>query len=546
MAKRRRKNTASQSSNDNFALFCIFATVALYAYLRSYITSRIGLQGSAYLYSAYDFILIFFLLVPYGLQHTIERLIKGKLNAGQVANARRILYGGTTVALLYSIITVLNLLLFKNAICKIFMLDKGCSDAFMYLVPLIAASAFSSVYKGFLNGIRANGLYLLVELIEKLAMIIGAVIFCGVFNDYGQKVSTVVINKEYTYAFGAAGAAIGITFGYVIGLILSFVFYTLNKRVFNQKGQVKKVDDIYDVFGMIFSELIHNAGSLLFIYITIVSNQLIFIHSVKGELAKILLSYKWGAYCGVLANFIIFPVLWLFRYSLTRKHDLTVGVNSNNVSEVRVLTQELLLKALKIAIPFAIYVFVTAPKFINGLCLINSEYTFKIVRLGIFIVIPLSLAVVAINIVNGITKTAYTLINGVISTAASIVTTVLLVNVLKVGIYGVMIGFYIFCILFYALNYLSIKKIIKIKSGIMMLAVSVLIISVVGGVLTFLLSWLFGLFMPDALNALITFVVFVIFEFVAYCRFGLVSAYSVSQSPFAGLFNIIGYRFRLY
>lgn len=533
------------NNDDVFSIFCVFATVLLYGYLRSYITSRIGMQGSAYLYSSYDFIMIFFLAVPFAMQSTISRLVRNKLKGGQNANARRVLYGGIVVAIMYSIFSVIFLLAFKKQICNAFLLRNASLNAFSYLVPLLVASSFSAVFKGFLNGIKREGLYIISELVEKIAMILGVVIFCDIFTEHGNKVAAVVYNHEYVYAFGAAGAALGITFGYIIGLVISFVFYTLNKSILFERSQVRKSDDIYDVFSWIASELFANSGAILLIFVMIIANQTIFVHSMTSKIDMTVMSYRWGAYMGVLYNACIITVLWMFKYSFDKKKSLTIGMKGNNISEVRIMIQELFTKALKIAIPSAFFICIMSSKFVPGMALIESEYANKVVSIGAFIIIPMSLVVVSINILNAITRPSIALANSFFAFLIGTVISFVFVKILHLGLWGILISFLIYATINFLLNYNSLLRAIKLKRGTFRSLIPILIISAAGSVLLLLLSWIFGLFMPALMNTIVCFVIFVLYEFVAYAKFDIVNTYTLSQSPLRGLFLMIGRIFRV-
>ncbi len=518
----------------------IVLIILLVVFTRLYITRDFGLAGSSYIFSALDFIMIFIIYLPFALKSIVSKLINAKIRTMQGSNARRVIYGAFLIAIFYSIVVSVILLVFGSNICKLLLLGKQSETVILYLIPSIFFVAFGSVIKGYFAGIKAHSVDMLAEFVEKVSVIVSTVLLCNIFNFKGQKVANVLYNKEYEYAYSALGAALGITIGLFISLIFSYFLFRLNQDKLYDNGSDKKTDDIYDVFSWISSDVIKNSGFLTVFFIFVTISQTYFFKTTAKEPLFVTRTYIYGSFCGPLFDVLIFAVLYFYLDSKIHSKSIKIAMKNTNVSELRIKGNDLVSACLVFTIPLTIFAEISAGQIASILCKGENQLVTNVLRAGSPLIIFISLAIVTSNIINGLSKQTRLLINSLTALAFGFLSLILFTSTIKIGIYGIIISFYIYSTVLIVMNILLIMNVLKYKLSINERVLPALIISVITGFVVFLLILLFGLCMNDVAIFAATFILFILSTFIAMVKVGIVNSYTLSNALIGKIFSNIG------
>lgn len=533
--KRQKKNfNLSENEVINLSLFFI---IAFYFYLRVFMISRIGLNGISYLASALDFLILFILLIPFALNNILSRLIRNKLRVGQFANTKRLIYSGFILVSVYSIIISLIILFAKEAVIKELLINKSSTFCLLFLLPTIFISSISAICKSFIRATGAITNLLILEIIEKIFMIISTMVCTNLFVNYGDKVSHVLVSPEYKYVFGAAGAALGISIGMLIGLLFYFFMYANGARSLNRNDNVKKVDDIYDIFNILKTDLLKFVAPFFFIILYLVIGQTFFFRQMEILGKADLTTYQWGTVGGCLLTILIIPCIWFMSKTYMIRELLYSAVRNDDRAEVRIAISELLENLLSYLIPFAVFVFITASYFTKGFLLIDSDLAVRIIRIGAVLCITIPLIIACINVLQAIGKPMMVILNGIITLILGVASLILFVSILKMGIYGVVFSYIISSIIYLFLNISSIRKSTRVSFNLVNMFIYPIAASLIAGIITFLIGLLLNLFLPATIIQISCLIVFVFITFIAYAKTNIVTAYKL-ESTFLGSFFI--------
>lgn len=536
---RRKNKQGFNSNNQELGYPVILVVILAYIYTRNYIISRIGISGSAYLFTSLDLVAIFIGLIPYGLTHVISSFIKSRIKANQLPNAKRFMYGGFVIAFIYSAIVILLMFIFRNIIANTILLKNASSIILCILALTIFFISFNAVYKAYFIATKNQGTLLIIELFEKILLVAGVIISCNILMGYGKKAAMVLLNEEAMYAFGAIGCSIGIAVSSLISLIISAFIFSFYKRTLQDSSYVGKYDDIYDILSIINSDLFKNALPTMFGVLSLFSLQTIYLLFLKTETLSVM-SYNMGIYSGVFITFILAPLFWIAIYSLNERREISIAVKSADTSELRIKMADMIKYALIIGIGFSVFVEIEATNIIEGLILVSSDKASFVVRLGIPAVILICLAITFTIFLQSVKKNMAAISNSMIALGCTILSGVIFVSVLKLGIYGVLISLYIFGIILTLLNAKSLRKYIKRKNDIIRNNILIIISFVVTGIITFILSLVFKLFMLPVLIVISCLLIYVLISFVLLTKLSVLNSYLVMKYPLNGLFYWLG------
>lgn len=526
--------------NDQLYRTCIVLIIAFYFYLKIFITSRIGLNGSAYLSSALQFIIIFIVLLPFGLNNILYKLLKQKIATAQFGNARRLIYSSFMIVTIYSIIVSLIILVANNNISKEILINKSSSFCLLFLLPTVFISGLSSVCKSYIRATNAVLNLLVLEIVEKILIILSVIICCNIFTNYGEKVSLVLISPEYKYAFGAAGAALGISIGTFLGFLLYFGTYILGSKNLKRNDMTKRVDDIYDIINWLRAELFKNIAPFFFIILYLVITQTFFFRKMEAIGMSDLSTYQWGTIGGILLNILAVPSMWIMVKTYVIKDSLASARSDNNISELRIKIVEIIEDLAKYLIPLTIFVLISAPYFIRGFMQVDSDLAVKVLRLGSIACITVPLTIALINIIQAFNRPMRIILNGIISLFLGIAILILLVIVLKTNLYGIVFSLVLASGIFAVLNFYTLRDLTKIRLKFNKILVLPLICSLVSGVIVFLLSLLLNLFLPAVLICIFSLICFVLITFIAYGKTGVINEYGLRDAFLGNVFVSLG------
>lgn len=543
-AKNIPKNIPKIEMNSDALKQCIILLIiVLCIWRRFFIVQQIGIQGSGYFFSVYDFMVAVMVLFPFSIRQIVYKLVYNRASLMQFKNAFRVMYTGIIMAVLFSLVSIFILYFCSDVIVKHFLLGKTTELTLFLIIPSLLFLALSGVIRGFFEGVGSQKPGVFISILEQLGIVLSILIFSDIFLSYGEKVAKVMQNPEVLYAYGAAGTALGYLIGSLLGFIASFGVYILNKKQIRRKArrdETRKNEDVYDLFVIIFRHLLPVAITLFLLQGYELVDQWIFFKFQNSLQEKALLSYQFGAYSGIYRSLVLCPVLLIFAYQITDTHLLELGMRSGDFHEVRFKAFSMLNHASVVGFGFASFFLVMARPLVETLFLTESDLAVKLLRVGFSGILFLCFAVSTILIMLGIGKNHMALMNGLISLFIHVLLVFTFVNRTGLGIYGILISFLIFGITASLLNYLSLSKELKGNINFSKSMLMPLVSAIIAGVVILISGLIFGLFMPAWLNVTINAILFVIVYFICLMRTGCLNAYMVENSRFCFLFAPLG------
>lgn len=189
----------------------------------------IGDAGVGLFAPAFELFFLITLLTSYSITGAMSGIIRYRVKREQYRNARRVFRSAFLMDLFISVLSALLLVALSSFIAEILVLEPLSRMAVIASAPVVIFAAFIGTFRGYFNGYGMGMLTAHSQYIESISMII-CVLYCGnLFHAYGVKVSALLQNEAYGYAYGALGAMLGVMLSQIVTtlhLLVSFVIYS--------------------------------------------------------------------------------------------------------------------------------------------------------------------------------------------------------------------------------------------------------------------------------------------------------------------------------
>lgn len=540
MGKRKRVKKIQENypAEDLVIPAVVLMILLLTSWTWAVVVSKNGLQGSAYFFTVFDLILILMGSVPYTLQSVMAALVYKRVEQRQFRNAKSILNAGLLIAILYSIAAILLIGVFAKSLSQSVLIGPKSYLTLIILNFAVLCYSISCTFKGYFEGMGGSFPLLAASLTGQLIMAIAAAVFSGMFMTRGIKAANVLGTQETRYAYGAAGAAVGVFIGILavcVLMLFMYQFYGAYFRKLLKKDTAKRRTDTVDIVIHLLTQVFPVAGSYFAVLLYPVIDQTIFFRTGEQQGETVMLTYQWGAYAGVYRGVFLLPLLIVLTLTVIEKRKLAMGYHSGDLHEVRIKIHGMIRDNMIVALFFMALALVMADKIITGFFLVESALAVRLVRMGCVAVVLLAMSVTLLVILPSINMSLASLVTGICALAANGLTAYLTVNRLSMGIYGIMLSVIVFGAVYTLLGLFFLHQAVKGRMNVRKILYFPLASVMVTMVVMILLSLLFGLFLPPIVNVIVTALLSFPIYFIALAKFEVISAYSVSAFPFGSV-----------
>lgn len=426
------------------------------------LANYIGDEGNGYYSAAYNIYSILLILSSYSLPVAVSKMVSARLAKNQYRNAMRIL----KAALFYA--TIVGGLgfsalwfgadFFANEVIKM----PFSSYALRVLAPTIWVMAYLGVLRGFFQGHSTMVPTAVSQIFEQIVNAVVSLLAAKTLFDLGVKSNLVYGSTEYSYAFGAAGGALGTGAGAFTAFLLFVVLYLIyrpkiKKQMRRERGKaVESYGDIsqallFTVVPIIISSGLYNCG-------TVIDNALFGqVMDSLGEAENI--AAHWGVYSGKYHLLFNIPVAVANSLSSSLIPSLAKAVAEKDRPQMKNKIASAIRFSMIIAIPSAVGLTVLAAPISNLLFPgKDNEMLIRMTLLGSSAVVVYSLSTVTNGVLQGINRMKTPIRNAGISLVIHVVILYVMLRVFHMGIYGVLYANILFGLTMCLLNAKSIKR----------------------------------------------------------------------------------------
>ena len=426
------------------------------------LANYIGDEGNGYYSAAYNIYSIMLILSSYSLPVAVSKMVSARLARGQYRNARKILRAALFYATIVGGVGFCALWFGSGFFAEHVIKMPYSAYALKVLAPTVWIMAYLGVLRGFFQGHSTMVPTAVSQIFEQIVNAVISLLAAKSLFDLGVKSNLVYGSTEYSYAFGAAGGALGTGAGALTALILFVGLYLMYRP--KMKRRIRKEQGTSaESYGIITSTLFLTVvpiivSSSLYNSSTVIDNVLFGqIMTGLGEARQI--ASQWGIYSGKYHLLFNIPVAVANSLSSSLIPALSRAVAEKDRKQTLNRIASAIRFSMIIAIPSAVGLAVLAAP-ISNLLFPGRDNTdlIKMTCYGSSAVVVYSLSTVTNAVLQGINRMKTPIRNAGISLVLHTVILFVMLRYLHMGIYGVLYANILFALFICILNARSIAR----------------------------------------------------------------------------------------
>lgn len=347
----------------------------------------IGEKGIAYFGLANEIYIAAGCIFTYGLSMAVSALVRFRVRREQYKNAGRVLRGGFILAAVIGAVLSLVFVFAASVFAKNVIALPAAGLAISMMAPAIVFQMLTGVFRGYFegNGSRVPSVHSM--LIETVVMITGSIIGAVVLYKYGIKVSALLQNENYAFAYGAMGAAVGILAASVLGFLHMLLLYCIyHGSVKKQAARdiQKNQDRGLRIFHILIGTAAPFAGYAALFRVLPLLDGILFIRMAGEAVDSVLL---WGSYYGkyLVVTGIICLLITLIVELQVKK--IIYYVDREEYKMARDKTGTLVHQTALISVPAAVFTAVLSENLTNLLYKGDNSAAASLIAAGSVIIV---------------------------------------------------------------------------------------------------------------------------------------------------------------
>ena len=196
-----------------------------------------GEHGAGYFACAFECFFLLLLVTAYSLPEVLAKLIRARLQKGQNHNGFRVLKAALLVGLLYGILGSLLFGGLTEGLLKLLFKTTYGSLTLRLFVPGYILFLACQILCGFFQGMGSAVPTMVAKLMKSVIWIVSGLIFCRMFQNYGQKADALLSSQEFAPMYSGAGLAVGFDVAVLFAVLFLFFVYLTNRKNMRLSGR---------------------------------------------------------------------------------------------------------------------------------------------------------------------------------------------------------------------------------------------------------------------------------------------------------------------
>lgn len=189
-----------------------------------------GYNGAAYTVAAVEVLAVIWLVVGGNLSDTLGRLIRVRTSKGQHRNAARLRRNAMIFQMAFGLVGSLAILVGADWIAQSVFRLPYSTFILMVLSPTVFLRSISAVLLGYFQGDGAELPTAASGVLRQIFILGFSLLFGRVLGDYGEKVSRLLVEENFTSMYGGVGVGIAVSVAELFIVIFLFLIYRVSRR----------------------------------------------------------------------------------------------------------------------------------------------------------------------------------------------------------------------------------------------------------------------------------------------------------------------------
>lgn len=470
------KSRGKKSSGNNFLVQgSILAAAGIIVRLigmvyRIPLARKIGDNGNGYYNAAYSIYSILLIMSSYSLPVAVSKMVSARLAKREYRSSVRIFRAAMFYATVAGMAGFCALWFGADYFAGMVIKMPYSAYALKALAPTIWIMAYLGVLRGYFQGHTTMIPTAVSQIFEQIVNAIVSIAAASLLFDLGVKSNLVYGDTEYSYAFGAAGGAIGTGAGALTAFVF-FLFLTAGYRPTLKRQARRDRGGYVESYGAISHALFVTIvpimiSSAIYNISNVVDNS-IFGHVMEGLGESDLTASHWGVYMGRYHLLFNIPVAIANSLSSSLIPALSRAAAERDRKQMLLRISSVIRFSMIIAIPSAVGLGVLAAPVSNLLFAgMDNTMLIRMMVLGSSAVVFFSLSTVTNAVLQGINRMQVPIVNSAISLTVHVALLYVMLKIFHLGIYSVVYANILFAALVCVLNAVSIARAVRYRQEI--------------------------------------------------------------------------------
>ncbi len=271
--------------------------------LRIPLSRVIGDAGVGLFAPAFEVFLLTTLVISFSMSRAVAGVIRYRVKRDRYRNARKAFRTAFFMNLFLGGMMAVLTLFFSTWIADVLVLEQLSHMALVAAALAIFLAAPLGVFRGYFSGYGMNVIVAHSQYIEKISMMIGAVLAGRAFYTYGQKVAALKHLEAHAYAYGALGAMLGVLLSQIVAilhLLLCYVVYVSALRGRPGQDNSRRAETQFELQRLLVANLVPPALIAVLSNLYMLADQRFFNYCMNVTGQGELRTAQWGCYYGKL------------------------------------------------------------------------------------------------------------------------------------------------------------------------------------------------------------------------------------------------------
>ena len=407
----------------------------------------IGDKGLGFFAPSMEIFALISTVLCYGISRAVAILVKYRVKRDMFKSARRVYRSALFFTLVFSVLATLFVFFFSEFIARTFILEYRGYLAIAAVAPAILLSGILGVMRGYLQGMGAMTPTVHSRILEKFIMLLASLLLAKAFFTYGEKVAALLRDSEYAAAYGAMGAAMGVSIACGIGVLHLLLIKLVYAGTFKQQlmgDSAKYVESNAQIISTFLSTALPYILCALLYNMNYLVDQRVFNYVMnKQERGGIRLAH-WGIYYGKYSVIVGILAIVCTMAAVSGIPKIAQMYDKQEYGEVKYRIGSVSHNLAILSIPFAVWTAVLAKPMTGMLFTGDVNTAAKLLQSGSGVIVLFAFAYFLMSLMQRIRKIRVVILGGLAAFVIHLIFLFILVSTTRLGIIAVALGLLVF------------------------------------------------------------------------------------------------------
>lgn len=424
----------------------------------------IGDEGVGFFAAAMELYTVLSVIVLYAASRSVAILVKYRVKREMYKSARRVFHNAMFLAVVFGVLVTVGMAAFAESISSVIILERMSYLAVLAVAPAIFFSAVMGVYRGYFQGMGTMIPTVHSKLVVKLILLVSGLVFGSMLYHYGIKVADLLKNEQYAFAYGAMGAALGLSLACLLGVLHLLFIYMIYAGTFKQqmfRDNTKTLESNGKISAMLISTALPYAVCALLYNMNVLVDQRIYNYAVNVKSSGADRVLNWGVYYGKYSAIIGIAAILCSLAVSNAIPRIAQAFERQEYREAQVRLERIIHHLAIVAIPCAVLLAVLAEPIAGILFTGEVKTAVLLLQAGTAVIVLFAFTYLFMGLLQRIRKMKTVILGGLIAFAIHLLVIYVLIMKTNMGIMAVMCGSIAFYLVTCVTGFLGVLKYIR-------------------------------------------------------------------------------------